>query len=585
MKSHPEIIELDEADLRSKLQEIEAVLGVEIAQPFRHLLDGYLHLLDLLREKKISIGRLRKIVFGPSTEKTSKVLSSAQSSEQAEDSSAANAGASSGCQEETSSTGDHQGQGGGSARDGSAPRRKRPGHGRIPASAYTGCVQVVVTHGWLHPGDACPDCVEGTVYRRSDWSPVVRLKAQAPVTGKVYQRERLRCGTCGKVFVAELPEEAGPDKYDPSVAAVVATLRYGEGMPWNRLQRLQRSAGVPLPASDQWEQVRDAAEQGPRDAYGHLFKLAAQGDLLHNDDTPMRVLELMEKLKRQQPLLEEAPERRGVFTTGIVSVAEGRPDIMLFITGPHHAGENLRTLLQARCEELPPPMQMCDPLSRNMPDGLVVIIGNCLAHGRRQFADLVAYFPAEVEHVLECLKKVYQTDAEAKKQKLSAEERLKLHQQQSGPVMDHLQSWLKEQLDEKRVEPNSSLGGAISYMLKRWEALTLFLRVAGAPLDNNVCERALKMAIRHRKNSLFYKTPRGADVGDVYMSLIHTCYSSGASPVDYITELQRNHQRVRAAPGDWMPWNYRAQLVATESERDPGRGPPCDATSTDARPP
>ena len=101
MKSHPEIIELDEADLRSKLQEIEAVLGVEIAQPFRHLLDGYLHLLDLLREKKISIGRLRKMVFGPSTEKTSKVLSSAKSSEQAEDSSAANAGASSGCQEET----------------------------------------------------------------------------------------------------------------------------------------------------------------------------------------------------------------------------------------------------------------------------------------------------------------------------------------------------------------------------------------------------------------------------------------------------------------------------------------------------
>ena len=93
------------------------------------------------------------------------------------------------------------------------------------------------------------------------------------------------------------------------------------------------------------------------------------------------------------------------------------------------------------------------------------------------------------------------------------------------------------------------------------------------------------MAIRHRKNSLFYKTQRGADVGDLYMSLVHTCYASGASPIDYLTQLQRNHERVRAAPGGWMPWNYRAQLVATESEPDRDRGPPCDGMLSDARAP
>jgi transposase len=108
--------------------------------------------------------------------------------------------------------------------------------------------------------------------------------------------------------------------------------------------------------------VRDAAEQGPRDAHQHLRWLAAQGDLLHNDDTAMRVLELTKKIKCHQPLLEEDPERRGVFTTGVVSKAEGRPDIALFFTGPHHAGENLRTLLASRSGELPPPLQMCDPL-------------------------------------------------------------------------------------------------------------------------------------------------------------------------------------------------------------------------------
>ncbi len=570
MKSNPEVIELDEADLESKLDQIEAALGAEMAEPFRLLLGWYACLLGLLREKKLSIRRLQKMLFGASTERTSNVVSSGQG----EDASSGNAEDPSACPGETPSTTENPGRGSDCSREESAGRRRRPGHGRIPASAYTGCAQVVVTHESLHPGDGCPLCIHGTVYRQPRWSPVVRLKGQAPVTGKVFQLERLRCGDCGEVFTAELPEEAGTQKCDPSVPAVVATLRYGEGMPGNRLQRFQQAAGVPLPASVQWELVRDAAEQGPRDAYQHLFALAAQGDLLHNDDTGMQVLELTEKIKRQEPLLEEDPDRRGVFTTGIVSMAEGRPDIILFFTGPHHAGENLRSLLEARLQELPPPMQMCDALSRNMPKDLCVLLGNCLAHGRRNFVDVVECFPAEVRYVLECLKKVYKTDAEAKKQQLSADERLRLHQQQSGPVMEQLQGWLKVQLDEKRVEPNSSLGGAISYMLNHWKALTLFLRVPGAPLDNNVCERALKMAIRHRKNSLFYKTPRGAAVGDLYMSLIHTCYSSGASPVDYLTELQRNHQRVRAAPGDWMPWNYRAQLVATESEPDRGRSPP-----------
>jgi hypothetical protein len=483
MKSNREVIELDEADLESKLDQIEAVMGADMARPFRLLLHWYACLLGLLREKKLSIRRLQRMLFGASTERTSSVLSSAAtSSVQAEDRSAESSADHPAGQQETPLTTEDGGQGGDSASDHPAPRRRRPNHGRIPASDYTGCAKVVVTHGGLHPGDSCPHCSRGTVYRQSRWAPVVRLKGQAPVTGQVYQLERLRCGNCGDIFIAELPKEAGADKYDASVPAVIATLRYGEGMPWNRLQRLQHGAGVPLPASDQWELVRDAVERGPRDAHRHLVWLAAQGDVVHHDDTTMRVLELMQKTKRQQPLLEQDPERRGVFTTGIVSVAPGRPDIVLFFTGPHHAGENLRTLLEARLPELPRPIQMCDALSRNMPDDLRVIVANCLAHGRRNFVDVVEDFPAEVKYVLECLKKVYQTDAKAKEQHLSPHERLRLHQEQSKSVMDELHRWLKAQFDERLVEPNGSLGGAISYLLKHWEKLTLFLRVPGAPL-------------------------------------------------------------------------------------------------------
>jgi hypothetical protein len=98
-------------------------------------------------------------------------------------------------------------------------------------------------------------------------------------------------------------------------------------------------------------------------------------------------------------------------------------------------------------------------------------------------------------------------------------------------------------------------------MLKHWERLTLFLRKAGAPLDNNVCERALKKAILHRKNALFYKTQNGARVGDLFMSLIYTCQLNDANPFDYLTVLQQHADQLAASPERWLPWNYRNALA------------------------
>jgi len=580
MKPHPQVIALNEPELRAKLNLIEAALGSEMAEPFRQLLDGYVTLLALLREKTFSIQRLRKLIFGDSSEQSSKIMPEEGNSAEpltdplpdetdaAADETPPEEDPASTSEADGSLTGPPDTKGG---------KQRRPGHGRNPAKAYTGCSQVIITHHSLCPGDACPGCAHGTLYRQPEWSPVVRLIGQPPVGGTVYRLERLRCHLCGCVHTADLPKEAGPSKYDPSVASIIATLRYGEGLPWNRIQRIQKSAGVPFPASTQWEVVRDAIPGGIRTAYDHLLVLGAQGELLHNDDTPMQVLALAEKLKKQQPLLEENPQRRGVFTTGILSRAEERPTIALFFTGPHHAGENLRTVLAQRGQGLPLPIQMCDGLSRNMPEDLRVILANCLAHGRRKFVEVIEAFPSEAKYVIKSLKAVYKTDAEARKQHLSPEERLRLHQASSQPVMDDLHQWLKQQLDERKIEPNSSLGGAISYMLNRWDKLTLFLRVPGAPLDNNICERALKMAIRHRRNSLFYKTMRGAAVGDLYMTLIHTCYFAGADPFDYLTQLQRHSQRVTDAPDNWMPWNYREQLAVEDATPDSNRAPPAEA--------
>jgi len=167
--------------------------------------------------------------------------------------------------------------------------------------------------------------------------------------------------------------------------------------------------------------------------------------------------------------------------------------------------------------------------------------------------------------VLESLGAVYGFDADAKDLGLTAEERLAFHQTHSAPVMEGLRQWMENQFAEHKTEPNSGLGKAISYLLKHWTKLTLFLRKQGAPLDNNIVERALKKAILHRRNALFYKTMNGARVGDLFMSLIHTCELNKVNPFDYLTELLRHPAEVAVRPAEWMPWNYRrgATAVAT----------------------
>ena len=208
---------------------------------------------------------------------------------------------------------------------------------------------------------------------------------------------------------------------------------------------------------------------------------------------------------------------------------------------------------------------MCDALSRNMPAELNTIVANCLAHGRRPFVEVADRFPQACRYLLEMLGKVYHNDALARERELSAKTRLDFHQAESGPIMEELHTWLARQFEDRLVEPNSGLGQAVSYLLKRWEKLTLFLRQPGAPLDNNTCEQVLKRAILHRKNSLFHKTFNGAHVGDVFMSLIHPRQLCRADPFDYLTQLQKHAESLSSNPSRWMPWNYRQNVDAPDA--------------------
>src|SRR5260370_17721962 len=87
-------------------------------------------------------------------------------------------------------------------------------------------------------------------------------------------------------------------------------------------------------------------------------------------------------------------------------------------------------------------------------------------HGRRQFVEVTVNFPEECRYVLEMLGEVYRYDAEAREGSLTAEERLRFHQQHSQPVMEKLHSWLEAQFAGRKIEPNSGLGNAITYLLR-----------------------------------------------------------------------------------------------------------------------
>ena len=149
----------------------------------------------------------------------------------------------------------------------------------------------------------------------------------------------------------------------------------------------------------------------------------------------------------------------------------------------------------------------------------------------------------------------------AKDLDLSAEERVKYHQKKSQRAMERLWRWCHKMILRRRVEPNSNLGKAIRYLLKHWKELTKFLTIPGAPLDNNICERLIKIMIRYRKNSMMFKTENGAMVGDIFMSLIQTCMNVNIDPFKYLLTLGNEREKVRKNPELWLPWNYEANLI------------------------
>lgn len=536
-------------------------LAKEDVEQLQAAIETLAYLTSALEQKDASLYRLRRLLFGAQTESLGNVKAALGVG--GGDTSLAGAGG-------TSS--EEAGPEGGEKKEGSenAPgtstgkeKKKRKGHGRLAATEYPGAKQIPIEHHDLTPGCQCPKCQEGRLYRVKEPRRLVRVRGMAPLVAEVLEQELLRCNGCGFVFAAPLPEGESAQKYDETVTAMAAVLRYGAGVPFYRLEKLQKSLGMPVPWAAMWELVSSDEALEPLEAVVEaLLDEAANGQVLHNDDTSMRVLA---KETLPLPAGTKEGERTGVYTSGIVSVGEDHR-IALYITGHNHAGENLAEVLSRRKAELDEAIQMCDSLSRNIKGPVKTVLAHCLAHGRRKLIDVSTAFPQESVYLLEKLSEVYEYDKDARNAGMTKEARLAYHQENSAPVMASLHTYIKDALEKHRVEPNSSLGDVFKHLLKHWQPLTLFLRVAGAPLDNTLCERALKRAVLHRKGSLFFKNKNGAEVGDLYMTLIHTAELNDVNPFDWLLAMLRHPLPVKDTPEAWLPWTYRDTLARLSTQ-------------------
>ena len=563
-----EIPKINPSEVETLINKIEqSNLEEQDKRMIIRLLRTFLYLISKLREKKVTLLKLKELVFGKRSEKMKR-----------RDGEKGGPKGGSGSPQEG-------GKGDGSqtpknehleGAEGDTPRSK-PGHGRRPPSDYPGARKIHCHHQQLVSGSPCPkpNC-RGKIYRARPHQ-FIQFTGQPSIQATQYEQEVGRCRECGAVYEAPLPEGVSPKKWDETADASIVIERHTKYTPSHRTAKMQEMCGIPLPESVQSERCREVADT-LEPIYEQMQKEAANGKVFYIDDTPVRILELVkenkekkeqekqeaekkqegkEKVKEKNRKKKKKQGRVGIQTSGMVVELHSGAKVALYFNGRQHAGENVEEIYQLRDPELGLPMQMSDALACNWCGERRRIVCKCLVHARRKFVEIQRIYPEECNYVLEQIGQIYRNEKQAAG--LSDGERLAYHQEHSGPVMAELEQWMEKQMAEKKVEPNSSLGKAIGYFQTHLEGLTAWLHYEGAPLDNNPSERILRPVVIIRKNSYGYKTNRGAKTAAIIQSVIQTCRLNETNVWQYLVSVLRKSAEVRGRPEAFLPWNYKGE--------------------------
>lgn len=418
-------------------------------------------------------------------------------------------------------------------------------------------------------GDACPACERGKLYKFSP-SKLLRITGHARFEATHHIVEQLRCNACSLLYKAPLPDSVLEDgdvdqQYGYSARAMMVIDKFFTGTPYYHQGTLADLFGFSISASTIFDQCEYVAND-VMPVYYESIRLAANANHLNIDDTRHRILE-------QEPELRDNPNgkgkrlRTGVYCSGLIATLAVQHEVVLFNTSLGHAGEHLDDILQKRETGLAPPLVMSDALSSNGVVKTEIVQCYCNAHSRRLFYDLEKLYPKDITWLLETYGKIWEYETHTQDQSMNSEERLAYHKEYSLPVMQEIHTWASNKMNSKSFEEHSALGKAIKYFINHYDKLIMFCKVTGAAIDNNRMEEKLKIPIRGRKTAHFYKTANGAGVANVLISLLATAAQAEENSYEYLLALQRNKDRVKANPKDWLPWIYR-ETLAQLSERN-----------------
>lgn len=440
-----------------------------------------------------------------------------------------------------------------------AERRKRAsriGKGRYGFDDYPDSPITNIDIVDKKAGDICQCCNQGKLYH-SEPRKLLQFTGNPPVTVERVKKAVLRCNSCGLEFMSHRQVR----KWDYTARSSIV-LQKLYGMPFYRLSKLQSLYNIPVAESTLWLQVLSLWEDCGSEIYRQLMTVAKDSKLFYADDTGAKILEVIQNNK----LLARKQSRSCNTTTVCTKTAEDH-NIILYITDNKHLGENIVQVITDRSNKDHYLKLMVDASSRNIPDlerGELskLLISNCLTHGRHKFADIADYYPEECGYFLNEIAGIYKIDNETRN--YDSRKRLRHHKKHSTERIKNIYNKIGYLFSQKLVEPNSALGRAMNYWLNHKKGLTRFLKVKGAPLDNNKSERALKSMILQRKNSLFFKSKNSAAILSGLSSIVRTCEANDINGFAYLNWIQANWTKVQKDASNYLPWKYLKYRNDTE---------------------
>jgi transposase len=488
-KTNPDEIEALIKRLRQTEVEPRA-LDKQSIDRIERLLRFAMAVVNIVQCKNASIKRLRKMIFGSRTEKRQ---TGNQPSTEETAAGSPNGTSNDEPDSDEVTANERTPDGTGPKTEASETKAKRKGHGRKAADEYPGAEKVECRNVGLKAGDPCPEpgCT-GHLYER-DSGRFLQFTGQPVINATIYKQEVLRCSACQDHRVAPLPEGISRKRFDETADVAIVMSKYGTATPSHRLAQLQEGCGIPIAESVMYERSQEVAK-AVEPVLNELEQLAADSEVIFADDTPVRILDCLKEDKQKAAAAKKEKKDgkkekpRATQTTGIVARAGDR-QIAWYRSGRQHAGENVDKLLKKRNKELGPPIQMGDALKVNWSKEEETEESKCWVHARRNFIEIEDQFSNECKLVLDAIGKLYEVEAETAG--LDAGERLKIHQEKSGPVISDLYDWIEEKFLQREVEPNSSLGQAMRYLQNHRPELTKFLSVERVPLDNNPAVRSV----------------------------------------------------------------------------------------------